>query len=548
MFRLAPLAAALLICACGGGGGRPKAPASAPAAPVPSMSFAPGALDSSYPAGVSVQAALQATPSAPISQPLTLQVSGAGPALLDPSWSANADGSYTLSFSTSTTIPAATYSGTLQVTLCLDAQCRSPLAGSPYDVAYSITVTNPYGGTTPLNRWPGVPDWTTYQGNAAHTAWVPATLNPVQFAPRWTWTVPADSSASPPVLSTVSLADGHVYVNAGHKLYALEEQDASTIWTHDFSAVSADPGGPFYPTALNPPAAQPGQVFVTTSGQQGTYLWILSSADGSVTSQTPFAAQFESYLAPTPYGANVYNDGGLYGGMAAFDANSGTPVFFAPLAQFDEYTPAVDSRYAYAYLGSVVPGAPAQLYVLDHTGALQFSIADASYAWGGYAMDCAPVLGAANSVFAVDLGNPASNSLVDFDIAARTVSWTAPGPYSGSPAYANGVIYALNTSPLRLEVRSESGGALLWHWTPQQPGENQFVGDVLLTDNLVFLSTNVAVYAIDLATQQSVWSMATPGRLALSANGVLYIVTASSGAGAGTGGAIVAVNVAGSSH
>lgn len=541
MHRITPLCAALLLCACGG----KSVPVPASAAALPAMSFSPATLEASYAAGTSVAASLQATPSAPIAQALTLQVSGAANVLGGPSWSANADGSFTLSFPTSAALPAATYSGSMQVGLCLDPQCRQPLAGSPYTLAYTITVTDPYGGNTPLNRWPGVADWTTYQGNAAHTAWVPVTLNPVQFAQRWTWSAPAGASQPAAALSTVAVADSQVYLTAGHELYALKEQDGTVSWVRDFSTVSADPGGPFYPTALNPPAAQPGQVYVTTSGQQGTFFWILSSADGSVASQTPFAAQFERYLAPTPFGADLYQDGGEYGGMYSFDATSGAQVFFAPLAQFDEYTPAVDARYAYAYLGSVNPGAPAQLYVLDHSGALQFSIADPSYAWSGYSMQCAPVLGATNSVFAVNLGNAAANSLVDFDTASRSVAWAVPGPFSGSPAYANGVVYALNTSPLQLEARSESGGALLWHWTPQQPGETAFVGDVLLTNNLLFASTNVATYAIDLATHSSVWSIAVPGRLALSANGVLYIVAGPSNAS--PGGGITAINVAGSS-
>jgi hypothetical protein len=44
-----------------------------------------------------------------------------------------------------------------------------------------------------------------------------------------------------------------------------------------------------------------------------------------------------------------------------------------------------------------------------------------------------------------------------------------------------------------------------------------------VTDSHVFVSTDRAVHAIDLATRQSVWSIAVPGEMALSAHGTLTI-------------------------
>jgi outer membrane protein assembly factor BamB len=51
---------------------------------------------------------------------------------------------------------------------------------------------------------------------------------------------------------------------------------------------------------------------------------------------------------------------------------------------------------------------------------------------------------------------------------------------------------------------------------------------------------NTTVYAIDTTTHQSAWSVPTSGYLALSENGVLYIVERST---AGTTGKIYAFNV-----
>jgi outer membrane protein assembly factor BamB len=95
---------------------------------------------------------------------------------------------------------------------------------------------------------------------------------------------------------------------------------------------------------------------------------------------------------------------------------------------------------------------------------------------------------------------------------------------------------------MRLEARAEASGALLWSWSPPTSSETSYVGDVLLTNNLVFLSTNTTIYAIDTTTHQSVWSLPTSGYLALSEYGVLYVVETVSGSTSTTGN-VYALNV-----
>ena len=100
------------------------------------------------------------------------------------------------------------------------------------------------------------------------------------------------------------------------------------------------------------------------------------------------------------------------------------------------------------------------------------------------------------------------------------------GDYPSAPAYANGRVYVANNNPVRLEVRAESDGKLIWSWVPQQAGDVAFISEVLLTKNLAFVSTNLATYAIDLTTHLAVWSVPLVGKLLLSSNGVLYIQAA----------------------
>ena len=113
------------------------------------------------------------------------------------------------------------------------------------------------------------------------------------------------------------------------------------------------------------------------------------------------------------------------------------------------------------------------------------------------------MLGAPGSVFVANYVNSLlndgaiGNSLINSDVAGGDFAWRKAGDYASTPAYADGVVYAANELPLRLEARTEADGALLWSWTPPT-GDEDVESEVLLTDNLAFVSTNLATYAIDL--------------------------------------------------
>ena len=148
-----------------------------------------------------------------------------------------------------------------------------------------------------------------------------------------------------------------------------------------------------------------------------------------------------------------------------------------------------------------------------------------------------PVLGTNGAVIAVSGGNLFhDNHLMSFNTAARDLNWSVTGRYGGNPVLANGVVYATtiaaNLAIPRLEARSEATGALLWSWTAPSTDDRARSGlqgtysDLLVTDNLLFVSTDQHVYALDLATHAPVWSYGRGGNMAISANGVLYIGSA----------------------
>jgi len=165
------------------------------------------------------------------------------------------------------------------------------------------------------------------------------------------------------------------------------------------------------------------------------------------------------------------------------------------------------------------------------TGAVTHSIADPTFQNLNYQIGGSPVLGAAGSVFAATYTNANinrathqnDNTLLRFDVSTDSVAWQIAGAFPSTPAYDAGVLYVANEKPLRLEARAEADGAVLWSWTPPAAGGTAFMSEVLLTTNLIFISTDTSVYAIDRVTHEPVWSYPQPGRFALSRNGVLYV-------------------------
>lgn len=430
-------------------------------------------------------------------------------------------GNHVLELGTLTSAAAGTRSGRAVVRLCRDVDCTTPLPVPRVLVDYRVRFLAtgsawPGDHLTPLSPLAGAPDWTTHQGNAAHTGFVPVTVDPDRFDTRWQLTVPTLRGGfnGTSNLGTVTIEGGRVFRAGPNEVTARREHDGATLWTYSFAGLP-------YPSS-NPPAVSNGVVYIAAGQQSSTFLFALDAADGSVRSRSGMSSQWETYLAPTVGPAGVYTNAGTHGGLYAFDL-LGTPLFAGATAQQSTWTPAVDVTGVYAYTGDA-------LRVFDPvTGALKASIADPTFSNYIYEIGGSAVLGAPQSVFAAAYANRVlnggsiGNSLVHFNLRTNTVDWSIPGVYAATPAYDGGVVYAVNNNPLRLEARAESSGALLWSWTPPASGDVEFASEVLLTRNAVFVSTNQSTYAIDRVSRRTMWSYPASGNLALSRNGVLYI-------------------------
>ena len=99
-------------------------------------------------------------------------------------------------YAASSTLAAGHYTGTVQLHVCSDTSCTTQVGGSPLVVPYDIQVAAKpaNSGLTALSVQPGVPAWEMFQGNAAHTGYVPVTIDPTKFATRWLWSAPGPPS------------------------------------------------------------------------------------------------------------------------------------------------------------------------------------------------------------------------------------------------------------------------------------------------------------------------------------------------------------------
>ena len=342
-------------------------------------------------------------------------------------------------------------------------------------------------------------DWSTYQGNSNHNGYVDTSLN--GSAISFLWSHDFGAQLNPPVI-----ANGQIFTSqrarfrSNHPLVAMDVHTGVELWNHpDFGPVNS----------VNPPAYDNGKVYIQTGKESSSgippYLYAFNASDGTLIYRSVFAAQWESYFAPTIYDGDVYINGGYYGGTYRFDGVNGQQQWFHDLPQYDNWTPAVDQDYVYAYVGEYSPG----LYVINRqTGALSFSIPDPNFDWGGWSMDLAPVLTDNGDVLAIHDGR-----LISFDVDGRKIGWESQRAYTGQPTVANNIIYAIDAGTLT--AVSLDDGTILKAWAPPAGG---VTGNMIATDTHLFLQSSTTTYMLDINTFEVAWSYEASGSIALGNN------------------------------
>lgn len=497
------LAFGLAACGGGSGGGSTSTQGNNPAGNW--LSFTPSTLSVTQDEGDSVSVSLIARSSRTFAAPVNVAITDATGVISNRvEITAQSDLEYRATLHTSGTLKAGQHATTLEVRLCEDlpTTCAKPLPGSPWRVPLTVTVQS---GTnlSALKPVEGLGPWSTYQGNAAHTGFVPASFDPTVFSRRWKVPSQATGKRSYP---SAAIDNGRAFfvraIAGGHsELVAISEDTGEKAWSVDL--------GTLY--QVNPPAAANGRVYLTSTGHSDTFLWVFDQAKGTQLTKQAMISQWPSYSAPTLLGTDLYTVSGYAGGISRYSDAQGKFLWNGPGTAYEGWSPSTDGRFVYAY--SVPDNKLRVLDVAD--GRSAYTIGD-PYPYSTYFFASAVVLTDTGQAI-VGAGN-----LMAFDLANHTRSWTLNTETSGTPAYGNGTIYAVGANGRSLEARAPATGSLLW--TAPLPEGAPF-SNVIVTRNLAFASSDATTVAIDLNTQKVVWTYPMGGSLAISARGVLYVLS-----------------------
>jgi len=337
--------------------------------------------------------------------------------------------------------------------------------------------------------------WNSYQGNAGHSGFSAIEIDPNNLSVRWSTVLPSVNQLNP-----VVAANGKVIVtnNSYHSdqyVFALNAEHGGINWQQSYGNSHS----------INAPALHDGKVYFQTREDSHSYLRALNIESGESIFAASYGNQWSRYKAPTIFDNDIYVAGGTYGGSYKFDGVTGDELWFQNLEQCDGWTPAVDSEYIYYFSNGFVVADKLTGAVVNKNEALNLSCQT-------------PVLTGQGTALVVS-----GNNLYAFDTSTADTIWSIESDYNnrfiGTPSAALGKIYANKAG--QLTVLDQFSGEEIWNWRPQNNGYIQ--GAIVLTLNLAFVQDGTNTYAIDLNTQQQVWSYPASGYLSLSLEGALYI-------------------------
>jgi len=406
--------------------------------------------------------------------------------------------SYTVSLQSLADLGAEPRSGDVTFRLCRDAACTEVYPGSTQTFRYTLDVK--------------LLDWEMFQRNAAHTAYVHASFDPARIAKLWDKTFTDTGTFSP-----VATRGDTVFVTrraVNTSVYALDGATGTQRWAYDI--------GPVY-SAGGPTVTGDQLQIVSMISSSGSNRIVTLDTNGQFVRNSLFAAQWSTFAQPTAIGRELYLASGYYGNVVyGYDLDSGASRWTANGVSgrvWDGAVTAADSQYVYYYSGS--------LDVFRRSdGSLVKSIADPFWVWNGYSYAGGPILGSNKNAIAYSgsgMGTyPVSFPLVNYDVEGGKVAWRTAASYSIAPALAKGLLFAASNAQGQLDAIGEDDGKVRWSW-PLPVGE-QFQGNIIVTDNLVFFSTTARVYAVSLTgAHATAWSAPTPGALAIAAGGRLIV-------------------------
>ncbi|MDP3739344.1 MAG: PQQ-binding-like beta-propeller repeat protein [Hyphomonadaceae bacterium] len=415
---------------------------------------------------------------------------------------------FSITATTRSDLSTGTQSSPIQLRACRETACTNIYAGPGATYTLAMTVTPS--------------EWVTYQRNAAHTGYVPATLDPVKFTKAWEVPGLSDPNREGGLIAV----SGSVYFTVGHRLYSLNEATGAQNWMYEPADAATFLGAPGYHNGriyLPFTLTSPTPTFTGDSTIRG-----IDAATGAPLTN----AMFDSTGGGVNLNSPTFQAGAMYFLRGEFQRRAYRFALPAGTTTWDKQyvgdylaaqTPAVDESQVYLH---VVNG----LVILDKaTG--EMLPGSAPYGGSTVGDSMSPVLTEGGHVIGRDYFD--GNRLIAIDRRTRARAWTGRTGYPYQPITAGNVIYAFHAdNNATIDAISDTDGTVLWS-IPVPKGEtlgsypdSPSIGpyeNMILTDNMLFFGTQKNVYAVDLTTRQTVWSYPVRGQMVLSSGMVLYI-------------------------
>ena len=349
---------------------------------------------------------------------------------------------------------------------------------------------------------PNLPgDWPTHGNGPAHTGYFPGKLNGLPFVFKWKTPMSHD------VISQAAIGGGRVYVSVGYyfsamSLRALDVNTGQGVWTNVL------PGT----TSISPPTYDSGAVFMQQGqGATPSYIRSFDAATGHTNWATSFTSQGYNYMAPVVAGGRVFTDTGYYHGLTSYDQASGGHQWFVELGGSEKWAPAYYNGKVYTWLGSFTEWDPA-------TGNANWTVTNG--------------LSGAGSTRTVAIAHgrayfTSGANLYCVNLGTQTNAWAVSGGFSGTPAVANGIVYAISNKFLSAFT---TNGVFVRQFDPGTYYEN-YSGQLIVTDDVLIATGSYGAYVYRLAdgTIQQLISSYNPangwyeGFTISLANNTLYI-------------------------
>ncbi len=353
-------------------------------------------------------------------------------------------------------------------------------------------------------------DWPTYGNGPAHTGYLPGKLNGLPFVLKWKSPMQYATGSTGNVLSQAAIGGGRLYVSVGYyssgiSVRALDANTGQPLWTNS-------PGVVF----LGPPTYDSGAVFVQQDNAANTssFLSSFDASTGYTNWSAPYVSQAYLHMAPVAAGGRVFADTGYYHGLTGFDEASGSQEWFVQLGGSDQWTPAYYNGEIYTWLGSLSEWDPG-------TGSTNWTLTNG-------------ISGASSSrTLTVADGRAyfVGSGLYCVNLATHTSAWAVSGGFGGTPAIANGIVYAISN---KVVSAFTTNGVFVRQFDPNPSGYENIAGPLIVTDDVLIATGAYGVYVFRLADgsiQQQISSYGGPpyyfynGDTVTLANNTLYVTS-----------------------